>query len=69
MDTMVGLNVTASQPTEEPSISDENLVESITRTESEHAKTRKLLNRGIASIVNWSTAEDQKTEINYRPQM
>jgi len=38
MDTMVGLNVTTLQPTEEPRISVENLVESITRTESEHAK-------------------------------
>jgi hypothetical protein len=38
MNTMVGLNVTTLQPTEEPSISVENLVESITRTESEHAK-------------------------------
>lgn len=43
MDTMVGLNATTLQPTEEPSISVENLVESITITESERAK-KKLQN-------------------------
>jgi hypothetical protein len=64
---MVCLNVTTLQPTEEPSISVQNLVESITRTESEHAKQencraptpppsphpkKKLQNCGIASIMN-----------------
>lgn len=55
MDTMVGLNATTLQPTEEPSISVENLVESITTTESERAKK----NCRTASIMNWCTAEDQ----------
>lgn len=41
MDTMVGLNATTLQPTEEPSISVENLVEGITITESERAKQKQ----------------------------
>lgn len=41
MDTMAGLNATTLQQPEEPSISVENLVESITITESERAKKKK----------------------------
>ena len=35
---MVGLEIMTLKPTEEPNISVENLVESITTPESEHAK-------------------------------
>ena len=38
MDTMVGLEIMTLKPTEEPNISVENLAESITTPESEHAK-------------------------------
>jgi hypothetical protein len=73
MDTMAGLNATTLQQPEEPSISVENLVESITITESERAKKK---NCRRASIMNWCTAEDQNAlvgmgaqrQINYRPQ-